>query len=67
MFKLAVFVSGRGSNLLSIASKIENGHLKAEISAVISNNKDCKAIEYATSKNIKNFIVSKSMNQIVIL
>ncbi|MCW8850446.1 MAG: phosphoribosylglycinamide formyltransferase [Melioribacteraceae bacterium] len=60
MFKLAVFVSGRGSNLLAIASSIENGYLNAEISAVISNNKDCKALEYASVKNIKNFVVSSS-------
>lgn len=60
MFKLAVFVSGRGSNLLSIISNIENGQLKAEISAVVSHKKDCKAIEYALSKNIQCFIVSNS-------
>jgi formyltetrahydrofolate-dependent phosphoribosylglycinamide formyltransferase len=58
MFKIAVFVSGRGSNLLSIASNIENGHLKAEISVVISNSKSCKALEYAASKNIKKIVVS---------
>ena len=62
MYKLAVFVSGRGSNLLSIASKIEDNYLEAEISIVISNNKDCKAIEYAKDKNIKYFIVSNSKN-----
>lgn len=60
MFKLAVFVSGRGSNLLSIASNIENGHLSAEITAVVSNKKDCKALEFAFSKNIKSYVVSNS-------
>ena len=63
MYKLAVFVSGRGSNLLSIASKIESKYLNAEISLIISNNKDCKAIEYAKSRNIKNFIISKSNDE----
>ena len=60
MLKLAVFVSGRGSNLLSIASNIENRQLKAEITAVVSNKKDCKALEFARSKNIKSFVVSNS-------
>ena len=60
MYKLAVFVSGRGSNLLSIASNIDNAYLNAEITVVISNNKECKAIEYAKTKKIKNFIVSNS-------
>ena len=60
MYKLAVFVSGRGSNLLSIASEIQNGKLIAEISMVISNKESCKAIEYAASENIPYFIVSES-------
>ena len=58
MYKLAVFVSGRGSNLHSITSKIENGYLEAEISLVISNKKDSKAIEYSKLNNLKTFIVS---------
>ena len=60
MLKLAVFVSGRGSNLLSIASNIENRQLKAEITAVVSNKKDCKALDFALSSNIKSFVVSNS-------
>ena len=42
MYKLAVFVSGRGSNLNSIAAEIKQGNLKAEISLIVSN-KDCEA------------------------
>ena len=61
MFKLAVFVSGRGSNLLSIADEIANGNLIAEISAVISNKNECKAIEFARSNGIKSFIVSEKV------
>lgn len=59
MYRLAVFVSGRGSNLLSIASQIKQGILKAEISAVVSNNQDCKAIEYAKAEHIPNYIVAQ--------
>ena len=61
MFKLAVFVSGRGSNLLSIASEISQGNLNAEIIAVVSNKSDCQAFEYAEKEGIQKFIVdSKS-------
>lgn len=62
MYKIAVFVSGRGSNLLAIASKIKSGLLKAEIAAVISNKKDCKAFEFAEEENIPNFVVSNLLN-----
>ncbi len=58
MYKIAVFVSGRGSNLLSIASEIKSGVLKAEIAVVVSNKKDCKALEFAAKENIPNYVVS---------
>lgn len=61
MFKLAVFVSGRGSNLLAIASEIKNGTLNAKIEVVVSNKEDCKAIEFANQEGIANFIVSSSI------
>ncbi len=35
--KIAVFISGSGSNLQSIIDHIERGHLAAEISLVVSN------------------------------
>jgi len=58
MYKLAIFVSGRGTNLLSIASQVQNGSLNAEIAVVISNRKDCKALEFADKENIPHYIVS---------
>lgn len=63
MYKLAVFVSGRGSNLLVIASKIKSGSLAAEIAIVISNKKDCKALEFADKENIPNYVVSNLANE----
>ena len=44
-FKLAVFVSGNGSNLQAIIDSIENNYLAAEISLVLSNVKDAYALE----------------------
>jgi phosphoribosylglycinamide formyltransferase 1 len=62
MYKLAVFVSGKGSNLVSITSHIKRGVLNAEIAAVISNKKDCKALEFASKENIPNYVVSNLSN-----
>lgn len=58
MLKLAVFVSGRGSNLKSIVEKIENGKLNAQVLAVVSNKSDCPALVFAEEKSVKTFVVS---------
>ena len=44
-FKLAVLVSGRGSNLQAIIDSVEKSTLAAEISLVLSNVKDAYALE----------------------
>lgn len=62
MYKLAVFVSGRGSNLLSILKKIEVGYLNAEVSIIISNNNSSKALEIARKLKIQYYIVSNKAN-----
>ncbi|MBI5808322.1 MAG: phosphoribosylglycinamide formyltransferase [Ignavibacteriales bacterium] len=58
MFKLAVFVSGRGSNLKSLFEKIDKKEIK--ISAVVSNKKNCGAVEFATQNLIPVFFVSNN-------
>ncbi len=57
MINLAVFVSGRGSNLKAIFEQINSNNLPAKISAVVSNNKNCGAIHFAIDKNIPTFII----------
>ena len=56
--KLAVFISGTGSNMLSImeACKIEN--YPAEVSVVLSNNPDAKGLNSAQKSNIATEIVN---------
>ena len=58
MLKIAVFVSGRGSNLKSIVNKIEEGEINAQISAVISNKVDCPALIFSKEKSFRTFVVS---------
>jgi len=63
MLKLAVFVSGRGSNLKSIVDSIETGKLNAIVLAVISNKSDAPALSFAKNKSILTFVVSSNNNQ----
>ena len=50
--KLAVLVSGRGSNLQAIIDNIEKGALSAEIAVVISDQEDAYALERARKHKI---------------
>ncbi len=58
MYKIAVFVSGRGSNLKSILNSFPINEKKIEIVCVISDKKDCLAFEIAHLNNIKTYSVS---------
>ena len=55
-FKIAVFVSGNGSNLQSLidTNKIKNEH-SLDIAVVFSNNKDAPALKRAEKNNIPFF------------
>ncbi len=58
MIKLAVFVSGRGSNLRSILNSIDTGSLDAKVELVVSDKTDCPAFEIAAKYSIKHVSVS---------
>ncbi|MBL7576180.1 formyltetrahydrofolate-dependent phosphoribosylglycinamide formyltransferase [Peptoniphilus asaccharolyticus DSM 20463] len=51
--KLAVFISGRGSNYLAVKNAIEEGKIDAEISIVISNC-NAEGLEFADRKLVSN-------------
>jgi len=51
--RIAVLVSGRGSNMSAIQNAIEKGELDAEISLVLSDNRDAKALDYCKEKGIQ--------------
>jgi len=57
IFKLAVLVSGRGSNLQAIIDSIEKEELDVSISIVISNTKDAIALKQAEKHNIKTIFI----------
>ncbi|WP_457642116.1 phosphoribosylglycinamide formyltransferase [Persephonella sp.] len=50
--KIAVLISGRGSNLKAIIKGIKSGKIKAKIPLVISNKKDAKGLDIAKKYNI---------------
>ncbi len=58
MFRVAVLVSGYGTNLQSIIDAVKNGYLKVEISSVISD-RECYALKRAEENNIKTFCLDR--------
>lgn len=58
--KIAVFISGTGSNLASVIAKQKtNGY---QVSLVVSNNKKAPGLEFATIKNIPVFTFDWNKN-----
>ena len=59
MLRLAVLVSGGGTNLQALIDAIASGSIQnAEIAAVISNKKDAYALERAKKHGIRGICVS---------
>ena len=60
MKKIAVFVSGGGSNFMAIHHQIQKREIPGEIVLVISNNPKCGAIEYANENSISHVIINET-------
>jgi formyltetrahydrofolate-dependent phosphoribosylglycinamide formyltransferase (EC 2.1.2.2) len=57
--KIAVFVSGGGTNLQAIIDRIKDGRLKdVEISLVIASNDNAYALQRASDNNIPSVVMS---------
>ena len=62
-FKLAVLVSGRGSNLQAIIDSIEKNNLAAEISLILSNVPDAYALQRGKKHGLESiFLDPKSFS-----
>lgn len=59
-FKLAVLVSGRGSNLQSIIDKLHLSEKNIKISCVICNNKEAKALKIAEKYSIPFYLIDEN-------
>ena len=56
--KIAVFISGNGSNLQSLIDKANSPNCSYEISCVISNNPNAFGLKRAQKNNIDSIIVN---------
>ena len=61
MKKIAVLISGSGSNLEAIANACNKKKIDGEISCVISNNPKAYGIERAKKLNLKSIIVDHNL------
>ena len=59
MIRLAVLISGHGSNMLCLADAIENYKIDATIALVISN-RDCDGIALAATRGLATKVVKRS-------
>lgn len=60
MFKIAVLVSGGGSNLQAIIDSINDGKLKCSIDIVIADRK-CYGLERARLNNIRTILLDRKL------
>lgn len=58
---IVVLVSGRGTDLQSIIDAVEEGWLKVDIQAVISDKEDAYALERAKQHGIPTYVLSKKV------
>ncbi|HVD94303.1 MAG TPA: phosphoribosylglycinamide formyltransferase [Vicinamibacterales bacterium] len=56
--RIAVLISGRGSNLQALIDAVSEGRLNAEIAVVISNRADAEGLERARAARIETLTVS---------
>ena len=59
MFKIAVLVSGGGSNLQAIIDSINDGYINASIDVVIGSKGGINALDRAKKHNINTCVISK--------
>ncbi len=59
MFKIAVLVSGSGTDLQSIIDAVENKKIDCSIEMVIGSKEGIYALERAKNHNISTYVVSK--------
>ncbi len=60
MKKIAVLISGSGTNLQAIIDRCRSGYINGKIVSVISNNPNAFGLERAASSNIETKIINHS-------
>ena len=55
--KLAIFVSGSGTNMENIARKVRAGELDCEVTLIVSDNPNAFALRRAAELGLETFVV----------
>jgi phosphoribosylglycinamide formyltransferase-1 len=55
--KIAILISGRGSNMQALVEACKNPEFPAEVALVLSNKSDAKGLEFAKREGIKTALV----------
>ncbi len=58
--KIAVFVSGNGTNLQALIDSVSKGTLKAEIALVVSDKENAFALKRAKDAGIETFVIDRN-------
>ena len=61
--KVAIFISGRGSNLKNIYKFSKTSKSKFDVTLVVSNKKKVKGLVFSRSKKIKTILIDKKIKQ----
>jgi phosphoribosylglycinamide formyltransferase-1 len=51
--RIAVFISGRGSNFKAILEEVQKGSINGDIVAVVSDNREARGLQYAAESGIE--------------
>ncbi len=57
--RLAILISGQGSNMLAIAAACSSGRIPAQVAAVIADTPDAGGIERARAQGLPTFVVDR--------
>src|SRR6266404_4283339 len=61
MVRVGILISGRGSNMLALASAAREGRVpETEIAVVISDQPNAAGLGHAQSRNLKTVVVERS-------
>jgi len=61
--KIAVFISGRGSNFKAILDQVKKGNIRGEIVLVISDNAEAPGLRYAEQEKIEKAVFIKQRGE----
>lgn len=58
--KIAIFVSGGGTNLQNIIDEVESGYLQNVEISMVMTDRDCYAIERSLDKDIRTYVLDRN-------